>query len=92
MCLLTNEKYKTYETGFSFNRLGHATGVGLGVPWGVGGPIFFQIQQDLASELLTSMPHGTANFFLVLTPGALGRGQKVKYHKISTTKGNFKDF
>ena len=30
MCLLTNERYKTYQTGFSFGRLGHAPGVGLG--------------------------------------------------------------
>ena len=31
MCLLTNtnERYKTYQTGFSFGRLGHAPGVGL---------------------------------------------------------------
>ena len=26
---LTNERYKTYQTGFSFCRLGHAQGVGL---------------------------------------------------------------
>ena len=33
--LLTNERYKTYQTGFSFSHLGHARGVGL---WGtVGG-------------------------------------------------------
>ena len=30
VCLLTNEIYKTYQTGFSFGRLGHAPGVGLG--------------------------------------------------------------
>ena len=30
MCLLTNERYKTYQTGFSFGCLGHAPGVGLG--------------------------------------------------------------
>ena len=37
MCLLTNERYKTYQTGFSFGHLGHAPGVGLwgtvGVEW-----------------------------------------------------------
>ena len=32
--LLTNERYKTYQTGFSFGRLGHAQGWDLGVPWG----------------------------------------------------------
>ena len=42
VCVLTNERYKTYQTGFLFCRLGHAQGVGLrgtGVPWG---SIFFQ--------------------------------------------------
>ena len=34
VCVLTNERYKTYQTGFSFCRLGHAQGVGL---WGAGG-------------------------------------------------------
>ena len=35
VCVLTNERYKTYQTGFSFCRLCHAPGVGLralGVP------------------------------------------------------------
>ena len=35
--LLTNERYITYQTGFSFGRLGHAQGWDLGVPCGVGG-------------------------------------------------------
>ena len=38
VCLLTNKRYKTYQTGFSFGPLGHAPGVGLGVHvrgWGV---------------------------------------------------------
>ena len=30
VCILTNERYKTYQTGFLFCRLGHALGVGLG--------------------------------------------------------------
>ena len=34
MCVLTNKRYKTYQTGFSFSRLGHAPGVGL---WGARG-------------------------------------------------------
>ena len=33
VCFLTNERYKTYQTGFSFCPLGHAPGVGL---WGTG--------------------------------------------------------
>ena len=37
VCVLTNERYKTYQTGFSFCPLGHAPGVelqALGVPRG----------------------------------------------------------
>ena len=34
LCVLTNERYKTYQTGFLFCRLGHTPGVGL---WGTGG-------------------------------------------------------
>ena len=29
VCVLTNERYKTYQTGFLFCRLGHVPGVGL---------------------------------------------------------------
>ena len=34
VCVLTNERNKTYQTGFSFCSLGHVLGVGL---WGAGG-------------------------------------------------------
>ena len=34
VCVLTNERYKTYQTGFSFCPLCHAPRVGL---WGAGG-------------------------------------------------------
>ena len=34
VCVLTNERYKTYQTGFSLCSLSHAPGVGL---WGAGG-------------------------------------------------------
>ena len=44
----------TYQTGFSFGRLGHAQGWDLGVPWGLGVKIgFYEIQPDLVRELLT---------------------------------------
>ena len=29
VCVLTNERYKTYQTGFSFRPLGYAPGEGL---------------------------------------------------------------
>ena len=66
----------------------------LGVPWGVGwSKIFFsEIQPDLVCELLTSMAHDAGQIFWSPPPGALGRGQKVKYHKISITKSISKIF
>ena len=35
VCVLTNERYKIYQTGFSFCCPGHAPGVGLWVSGGV---------------------------------------------------------
>ena len=51
VCLLTNERYKTYQTVFSFGRLGHAPGVGLGGTVGVGS-IFSRNSTSLVCELL----------------------------------------
>ena len=41
VCVLTNERYKTYQTGFLFCRLGHAPGVGLWALGGGGVKLFF---------------------------------------------------
>ena len=38
--VLTNERYKTYQTGFLFCRLGHARGVGLCGTRGIQGSFF----------------------------------------------------
>ena len=55
VCILTNERYKTYQTGFSFCPLDHFLGVGLlgaGVPRGGQKNIFkhghvaYQIEGD----------------------------------------------
>ena len=55
LCVLTNERYKTYQTGFLFCRLGRAPGVGLrgtGVPRGSNnfffkhGHVAYQIDRD----------------------------------------------
>ena len=63
-------------------------GLDLRVPWGVGESknCFSEIQPDLVCEFLTSMAHAKTHFLGSPPPGALGRGQKVKYHKISITK------
>ena len=57
MCVLTNERYKTYQKGFLFCRLGHAPGVGLrgtGVPRGSKkikhGHVAYQIDGDDAQS------------------------------------------
>ena len=41
VCLLKNERYKTYRTGFSIDCQGHAQGVGLGGTVGGLGSISF---------------------------------------------------
>ena len=53
VCVLTNERYKAYQTGFSLCSLGHAPGVGL---WALGvhrwskkvkhGHVAYQIDED----------------------------------------------
>ena len=44
VCVLTNKRHKTYQTGFSFCRLGHAPGGGTLGRWGAQGVknIFFK--------------------------------------------------
>ena len=77
MYFLTYERYISYQTGFSFGHLGHAQGLDLGVPWGVGESNFFsEIQPDLVCELLTCIGTCTGIIFGSPPPGALGRGQK----------------
>ena len=84
VCLLTNERYKTYQTEFSFGGLGHALGVGLGGTVGVGRSNFFIFFQKFNQILCVSYLHEwhmqQHHFFDSPPPGALERGQKVKYH------------
>ena len=55
VCLLTNGRYQTNQTGFSLGCLGHVPqGRGLGVHWGFGvKKKFSEIQPELVCELLT---------------------------------------
>ena len=89
MCVLTNERYKTYQKGFSFCPLGHAPGVGL---WGAGGAqggqkIFFfkhghvvyQIDGDEEQNRMQVKVSSQGQ------TGDLGVRSKVKYHEISVT-------
>ena len=75
VCLLTNERYKTYQTGFSFDRLGHAPGVDLGVRWGLG-VIFLKFNQSWCVSYLHEWHMQQHNCFGPPPLGALGRGQR----------------
>ena len=82
MFLLTNERYKTYQTGFSFGRLGHAPGVGLGGTIGGGGGgglgvnfFFSKFNQILCVSYLHEWNIHRHNFW-VPAPGALVRGKR----------------
>ena len=93
MCLLTNERYKTYQTVLSFDRLGHTPGVGHGVPCGVGVKFVFFRNSTRFGVWVTYM-NGICNgtIFGSPPPGSLGRSQKVKYHLIWITKSILKTF
>ena len=89
--LLTNERYTTYQPGFSFGLLGHTQEWDLGVPWGVWGSNFFpKIQPDLVCELHTWMIHAPAQLFGSLPPAALGRGQNLFFWTWSCGISNLK--
>ena len=76
MCLLIIERYKTYQTGFTFDGLGHAQGVGLGGTVGVGGQFFFlKFNQSCCVSYLHKW-HMQQHNFLGPHPGDLGRGQR----------------
>ena len=101
--VLTNERFKTYQTEISFCRLGHALGAGLGMLRGQNQIpsccLFVMLSPSLtigrnSTKFGVWVIHmnGVCNFKLFLAPGALGRGQKVKYHLISVTKSFSKIF
>ena len=82
VCVLTNERYKIYQMGFSFCPLGHAPGAGL---WGArgaqGGQFFFkhghvvyQIDKDDEQNRMQ------VKFLSECQTGDLGVRSKVKYH------------
>ena len=79
MCLLTNERYKTYQTGFSFNGLGHSPWVGLGGT--VGGLrgglkiVFPKFNKSWCVSNLHEWHMQRHNLLGPRPPRALGRGQ-----------------
>ena len=80
MWLLTNDRYITYQTGFSFGRLGHAPGVGLLGYWGWG-------QKFNSSKFIhiwrvgySHEWHVQRHIFFGPAPLGPGEGKKGKYH------------
>ena len=63
----------------------------LGIPWGVRGHFFSEIQPDLVCELLTSMSHATAQFLGPYTLGPWGGAKSSSIINLNY-KVNFKDF
>ena len=72
VCFLTNERYKTYHTGFSFGRLGHAPGFGT---WGAGGSKFNflnMIMWHIKLKGMSSKPGYTEQFYPTIKLVTLG--------------------
>ena len=85
VCLLTNERYKKYQTGFSFGRLGHAPGVALGDTvggWRGGQKNVLRNSIRFGVCYLHNWHMQRHHFFLVPTPWGLWKGQKLKYNQI----------
>ena len=83
VCAPTNERYKTYQTGFSSCRLGHALRVGLGVlrcqKLNTVCRSVMLTSSKPSDEIQPNLVGGDATEQIVL-------GQKVKYHYTSITK------
>ena len=82
--LLTNERYITNQTGFSFGRLGHAQGWDLGVLLGGGGggggwgsKIFFPNFNQIWCVRYSHEWHMHQHNFWVPLPWGLGEGSKI---------------
>ena len=95
MCLLTNERYKTNQMGFSFSRLVHAPGVGLGgYRGGFEWSKHFFLGNSTRFGVWVTYINGTCNSTIILVPTPWGPGEGAK-GQISLNlnhKVNFKDF
>ena len=94
VCLLRNERYKTYQMGFSFGRLGHAPGVGLRGTvrgWGVKKICFPKFNHIWCVSYLHEW-HMQRHHFWVPAPWGPGEGPKGQISLNLNYKVNFKDF
>ena len=83
VCVLTNERYKTYQTGFLFCRLGHAPRMELGgtrVPRGSKNFFSNMVMWHIKLTGMTSRTECKQHFHHRVKLMTLGQGQKVKYH------------
>ena len=93
VCFLTNERYKTYQTGFSFGHLGHVTGVGLGDTVGGWRSTFFS-RNSTRFDVLSYLHewHMQQHHFWVPVSSGLREGPKGQVSLNLNYKVNFKDF
>ena len=91
MCLLTNERYKIYLTGFSFCPLGHACPRvwELGVLGGQKFNFVNMVMWHIKLKGMSSRPGYTENFYPRIKLVTLGWGQRIKYHYISSRAWGF---
>ena len=85
VCVLINERYKIYQTGFSFCHLGHALGVGLGVLRGINNIMSCCRSVMLSPWRETAISFGPASW-------GPGEGSKGQISFIFNYKVNFKGF
>ena len=72
MYLLTNERYITYQTGFSFGHLGHAQGLDLWYHGGVGGPKNFFFRNSTKFGVCFTYMYWDMHWHNFLGPHPLG--------------------
>ena len=82
VCLLTNERYKTHKTGFSFCPLGHACPWvwDLGVLGGQKFNFMNMVMWHIKLKGVSSRPGYTENFYLRIKLVTLGWGRRIEYH------------
>ena len=90
-CLLTNERYKTYQTRFSFGHLGHVCPRvwDLGCAGGQKLNFLNTVMWHIKLKGMSSRPRYTENFYPRIKLVTLRWGQRIKYHLISSRAWGF---
>ena len=82
VCLLTNERYKTYKMGFSFSPLNRPRVWDLGVLGGQKFNFLNMVMWHIKLKGMSSRPGYTEILFPTIKLVTLGWGLRVKYHYI----------